>query len=163
MKLQNYQILSVTIQTIITAEKLKITYFKVSWILGGRWDKLVSSRPGSRKDNHATAYCIASNPSVSITFSYNRKSQERFLFTAAPCLGTTSSSKSSQHSHTSNLWQKHLLQRYALHCVENESKWWKKLQKTEAQMPIPSVQSRNHSNLMDSCVPQHWNKQWADA
>lgn len=77
MKLQNYQILPATIQTIITAEKLKITYFKVSWILGGRWDKLVSSRPGSRKDNHATAYCIAPNPSVSIIFSYNRESQER--------------------------------------------------------------------------------------
>lgn len=71
--------LPVTAQAIISAEKLKVTYFKLSWIfLGGGEDKLVLPCLDIRNNNHAVVYSKASNLSVFIIFFFhNRNPWER--------------------------------------------------------------------------------------
>lgn len=143
--------LPVTAQAIIAAEKLKVTYFKLLDFLGGSEGKLVSSSPDIRNYNHAVFYSKASNLSVFIIFfSQQKATRQMFLLTKAWCPGTAGSS--SQHIHISHLQQKSLLWTHTSHCMGNESKQrtnfrsWRKI-------PFPSVQSRNHSNVMDSYAP----------
>lgn len=144
--------LPVTAQAIISAEKLKVTYFKLSWIfLGGGEDKLVLPCLDIRNNNHAVVYSEASNLSVFIIFFFS----------------TTESHERDVSPHKSlvprNSWQQQLAHPYqpppaeksplkSVHFMGNESKQWKNF-KSWRQIPFPSIQSRNHSSVMDSYAP----------
>jgi len=82
--------LPVTAQTVITAQKLKVTYFELSWIFwGGNQDKLVSSSLDIRNYNIAVVYSKASNLSVFVIFFSQQKAmREMFFLTKAWYPGT---------------------------------------------------------------------------